>query len=578
MVAVKNLLEQPPRVRLWHGQAHLLLARLPTASVHAIVTDPPAGIEFMGSEWDTFRRGRLENYEAPPGGTLKDAAPQGAALRGRMNAHPSYAQRANRRCVRCGMYQWSSTPCACADPQWAVDTSTRDTFVAAMTLVFVEAYRVLKPGGHALVWAIPRTSHWTALALEDAGFDIRDVLTHHFGSGFPKSLDVGKAIDGLLTHGSSNKKDFHDLDGARRAGGTGLPAQAERHGFRDVAYEHHGAFDLEPQTAEGAAWDGWGSALKPGTEHWILCRKPLAQPNIARQVLDTGTGALNVDGCRVAYAGTADEDGATPQGRCTSKESAAIGAEPDAGRHLERIAFDRPDTAGRWPANLLLSHSAACDFRGVVLTESAPWPRTRPPGGISTNGHRGQETVPPRPEQECAPVWDCAPDCPVAAMNAQSGASASTMHPRGDSRASTFNASPAPSASSTGYADTGGAARYFNTFAYAAKPSRAERDAGCEDLPGANNHPTVKGIELMRWLVRLITPPGGTVLDPFMGSGTTGIAALCEGRDFVGMERKDSYIERARARLAYHMGALYGPLYAGMVPIEHDPHPEEYTA
>jgi len=266
------------------------MAELPAGVADSLVTDPPAGISFMGKEWDANKGGRRE-------------------------------------------------------------------WVAWLTQVAAASMRVMKPGAHGLVWALPRTSHWTATALEDAGFEVRDVVMHLFGTGFPKTKTV----------------------------------------------------------------------LKPAAEHWILIRRPLAEQTVTANVNRYGTGTLNIDACR------------TPDG-------------------------------GRWPANLILSEPAEDAFSNAAK------------------------------------------------------------------------------------------------FLYVAKPSTKEKDAGLEAFPlvasgvGAlrdagrgklarNTHPTVKAIALMRYLVRLITPPGGTVLDPFMGSGSTGVAALREGFDFIGIEREQEYFDTARARI-----------------------------
>jgi site-specific DNA-methyltransferase (adenine-specific) len=350
-------------VTLHLGDCVEVLRTLPACSVDAIVTDPPAGIAFMGKSWDTDKGGR-------------------------------------------------------------------DAWIAWMQEVAGECLRVIKPGGHALVWALPRTSHWTGMAWESAGWEPRDKIVHLFGTGFPKSLDVGKAIDKAAGVPPSRitVNENGSLGGLGSAGWNGTP--------RQLHYD-------SPTTPEAAQWDGWGTALKPAAEDWWLLRKPLAG-TVAGNVLRHGTGALNIDGCRIA-------------------------------------------AAKRWPANVLHDGSAE-----VVA------------------GFPGEE------------------------------------------------------------------ARFF----YCAKASRADREEGCDNLPersgadavdreegsagtqspraGAgrtagtvrNHHPTVKNVELMRYLCRLITPPGGTVLDPFTGSGSTGKGAVLESFAFVGIERESDYLQIAAARIA----------------------------
>jgi DNA modification methylase len=317
-----------------------------------------------------------------------------------------------------------------------------------------EALRVLKPGGHLLAFGGTRTYHRMACAIEDAGFEIRDSLHWIYGSGFPKSLNVSKAI--------------------------GEKPEAER-------------------------WDGWGTALKPAHEPIVMARKPLVG-TVAENVLEYGVGAINIDACRV---------------------------EPTVS-----LTFEQP--SGRWPPNLILTHSAGCD-----------------PGG------------------------DCARDCPVAELDRQSGPTGACAPVRGSEPSSSTKNVYGKRARVPGafHGASGGASRFFPCFRYVAKPSRTERDAGCEDLPlrtggeatdrqdgtaglrspragagrtgGARNyHPTVKPVALVEWLVQLVTPPGGVVLDPFLGSGTTGCAAVRLGFDFIGVEKEAEYVRIAEKRIA----------------------------
>jgi hypothetical protein len=248
------------------------------------------------------------------------------------------------------------------------------------------------------------------------------------------------------------------------------------------------------------------SKLKPAWEPIILARKPA--PRVT---------PLNIDACRLEYEGEADRASATPQGRVTSKDSGAIAATPDAGRGVSRVEFARPPLLGRWPANVVLDEEAA-----AMLDEQT--------GDLSPGNHPAVRNVP----------------------------STFTAHAQGTTPASWRT-------------EGGGASRFF----YTAKASRSEREAGLQDLPSKpggsnakgftddvaagqdrnrpvkNYHPTVKPIALMRWLIRLITPEGGTVLDPFMGSGTTGCAAALEGRGFIGIDIDAEYVAIAERRIAY---------------------------
>lgn len=390
--------------------------------------------------------------------------------------------------------------------------------------------RVLKPGGHLLAFGGTRTYHRMACAIEDAGFEVRDSLHWVYGSGFPKSLNVSKAIDERM--------------GAER---PVLGPNPNHRAESGVAYEgvyaggNTGAATLTGSaTPEAAAWDGWGTALKPAHEPIILARKPLSG-TVAENVLAHGTGALNVDGCRL-------DTPPRPVGfRYGGSEPTGSGVTLTGSSRDQSIARDLANAErglGRWPANFVLSHGDECDVDGLL---------------------DGQ----------------CAPGCPVAELDRQSGSSKSpppSERGRKGKRPGGFGdvgaASGDPFPNGPQYGDAGGASRFF----YVAKPSSRERDYGCEGLPRksraeatdreegsagsmnpragagskmgrANVHPTVKPIELMRWLCRLITPPGGIVLDPFLGSGTTGIAAVREGFSFVGIELSEEYMQIATARI-----------------------------
>lgn len=361
--------------------------------------------------------------------------------------------------------------------------------------------RVLKPGGHLLSFGGTRTYHRMACAIEDAGFEIRDSIHWIYGSGFPKSRNVAIAIDkdaGAMGHRgkrvsiAGNKTQGQDLEYA-----VGQP----RH---------------EPITDEAKAWDGWGTALKPAHEPIIVARKPLAG-NVADNVRQHGTGALNIDGCRVATTDSLN-GGAYSAGKKADGEWGTM-------HNYTGAEFKQPD--GRWPANILLAHSPECESYQCVDPAC--------PDAAQYHDH------PDRPDV-------CAPDCAVAEMDRQ-----------GD-----------------------GASRFFPVFRYQAKAPRKEREAGLAHLPeksvsamsgrreadrmdefktdndvtgrfvkkARNTHPTVKPVALMEWLVKLVTPPDGIVLDPFMGSGTTGIACVKLGFEFLGIEREENYFQIAEARIA----------------------------
>ncbi|HCE6776633.1 TPA: site-specific DNA-methyltransferase [Pseudomonas aeruginosa] len=360
--------------------------------------------------------------------------------------------------------------------------------------IWAECLRVLKPGGHLLAFAGTRTQHRMALRIEDAGFEIRDMIAWVYGSGFPKSLDVSKAIASRAV--------------AAFIGPDGQSAWCEECG------EAHATVDMEYAIycAECAAreWQGWGTALKPALEPITVARKPLSG-TVAANVLAHGAGALNIDGCRIA--GTVEGPGTTPKSSVAGARGSMAGA-------MDRVDYD--GSKGRWPANLI---------------------------------HDGSEEV-------------------VALFPADAGQAAPLATRNSDKTCNSYGAfAGSPDAHFSPHDAGGSAARFF----YCAKASRKDRNEGCEHMerkplhwtsgsqnPGSfqsdgtdktsqNNHPTVKPTDLMAYLVRLVTPPGGKVLDPFTGSGSTGKAAVREGFEFVGIEREPPYLAIAEARIAHEL-------------------------
>lgn len=375
--------------KLFLGDCLEVLKTFDDNSIDSIVTDPPAGISFMGKAWDHDKGGR-------------------------------------------------------------------DNWIAWMKEIAEECLRVLKPGGHAFVWSLPRTSHWTATAWEDAGFEPRDRIAHVFGSGFPKS---------------------HNLKG-------------------DYA--------------------GFGTALKPAVEDYWLFRKPLSESTVAKNVLKWGTGALNIDGCRIG----------TDVRKSALKDTTAWHGNQWGANHQTTIG--NHDVTGRWPSHLI--HDGSDEVMEL-------FPQSNGQQG-DLKGHNKIRKSPNGIFGEMAPAKD---------------------HLKRN--------------------DSGSAARFF----YCAKPSKRERDEGLEgmplakphpagngwgettmwngengdaewraknpNLPRRNHHPTVKPLALMRYLIKLITPPGGIALDPFMGSGTTGKAAKELGFGFIGIENEQEYFEIAERRI-----------------------------
>lgn len=409
-----------------------------------------------------------------------------------------------------------------------------DAFVPGPAM-WAEAFRVLKPGGHALVFAGTRTMDLMSMALRLAGFEVRDCMMWLYGQGFPKGLNVSKAIDKAA--GVERDEELVPTkagNAERRGDGEQGATYGDSHGgFRKVG---------DPVTEDAKKWDGWNTALKPGWEPIIVCRKPLLRGGVIPTVLEHGTGALNIDGCRIA--------GEVPQ-VTQGRESVWFSRldESKSARRPEPATQSQPHDAGRWPANVVLSHTEGCELLGVKeVASDSHYPAERGGGGISTEGHAGQEGLPEsRPEVEVVEEWRCVDGCPVAMLDEQTGELGPGWFPgeRQASNRAVYGDHPNDFATA-GERDTGagGGSRFF----YCSKASRADRDHG---LVGDNPHPTVKPLDLMRWMVRLVTPPEGMVLDPFSGSGTTGMATMLEGFNFTGCEQDPRFAEVARKRIGF---------------------------
>lgn len=508
--------------------------------------------------------------------------------------------------------------------------SSKD-FIGKMTGIYRECLRIMKPGAHGLVWAIPRTSHWTATALELAGFEIRDQICHLFGSGFPKSMDLDKqlrkdalvcmcneyvetkkaktnlsdmqnrihpqepnsTIEGeilqLRMHGTLEKhesKDQPTTESHSSFGTAGLDKNIQRNiQSKDVgqskssleggtvfrtgqglcddsqsgsseseaqrlcagAYlsngetlgtsfesqgsgashqpQYSGQSDRESKTLQRSqdALDrtsqrrlycsecgklkkefskGFGTNLKPAHEIWWLIRKPTSEDTVAKNVLKHGTGGLNIDASRI---GTTDNlnGGAYTKGRAPRSMNPG-------GINQVNVSdlgeYNQPQ--GRFPSNLILSHNPDCLDDGWVS----------PDGTVKLSG--------------------CMPGCAVAELDAQSGELQSGGGTKGKRGGIFGDGSDNPNRANSLYFDSGGASRFF----YCSKASKRDKGA-------TNTHPTPKSTKLMQYLITLITPSGGTVLDPFMGSGSTGVAAKRLGFHFIGIEKEADYFKIAKERI-----------------------------
>jgi hypothetical protein len=371
---------------------------------------------------------------------------------------------------------------------WDKDKGGRAQWIDWMSKVAAECNRVIKPGGHALVWAIPRTSHWTMTAWEDGGWEPKDKIYHAFGSGFPKSLDVSKAID---------KAAGAEREVVGQAIRLGDAKPYERNGVAGVGFstsETRGNITA-PATEAAQQWQGWGSALKPAIEEWCLFRKP-SPLTIAETVQEWGTGAINVDGSRISTSDHIENHGRKPT--ANGWDPRMSGSQTSGQTDGQKL--------GRWPANLILSDDD--EVRGCFPETTRVDTRT-----TCTSG----ETA----------IWGL-----------ENKRQTTRPVDNGGSAARFFK-----SISDTDPEDAE-ARRIF----YCGKATKSDRDEGLEGE--SNTHCTVKPCELMRYLCRLITPPGGIILDPYMGSGSTGKAAHLEGFQFIGIEKEPEYVEIARARIA----------------------------
>jgi len=399
------------------------------------------------------------------------------------------------------------------------------------TELWAECLRVLKPGGYLLAFAGTRTQHRMAVRIEDAGFEIRDMIAWVYGSGFPKSLNISKTLDKMVSSSlevSSKKTDNADeLNEQRKSsqswdnneyGGGNAKCPICNKWFISGSPCTCPKEKKEYKTDEAKKWEGWGTALKPALEPITVARKPISEKNIAENVLKWGTGGINIDGCRV---GTELIEQGREGRQVADSTSYHNGLQPT----------NKTTATGRFPANLI--HDGSDEVVGL-------FPNTK--SGKMTSEHKRHT--------------DGSPNGIYGRFDEN--------HPLAET-----------------YGDQGSAARFF----YCAKASKSERNKGLEGFEvvevrggggrvadgydestqhlkeaarkyGAvktakqNIHPTVKPVALMRYLVKMVTPVGGTVLDPFNGSGTTGIAAKLENFDYIGIEREEEYVKISEARIA----------------------------
>lgn len=471
-----------------------------------------------------------------------------------------------------------------------------DAFVP-QPIFWKEVFRVLKHGGHIVAFFGTRTYDWGVMAMRLAGFEVRDCIQWIYGSGFPKSHNISKTIDKkggqnlswfidyileIATKKGISKKELTMLFPSKNGNATGwlwnkqnnqsitleqynkikdylqLPFENIEQAQREVVgkgkagltkgsianFSGKTEFDITASSTEQAKqWEGWGSALKPANEPIVLARKPLEKGlSIAENVLKNGTGGINIDATRV---GTIENlnGGAYSINKKSDGEWGSM-------HNFVGKEFEQPQ--GRFPANLILTHHPECECIGTKKVKAIKGGMgEKSMGAMGKNGIYGNYSldklganaggVGDENGEETIESWNCHEDCPIKIMDEQSG---------GDN-------------------DKGGASRFF----YVAKASKKERNKGLEGFeekiiegrdegqdernvafkprptPMANIHPTIKPVALMRYLVRMITPPNGIVLDPFNGSGTTGVACKVEGFNYVGIELDAEYCKISEARI-----------------------------
>lgn len=365
-------------------------------------------------------------------------------------------------------------------------------------------YDALKPGGHLIAFGGTRTYDLMVIAVRLVGFEVRDQLQWLYGQGFPKSLDVSKAIDKAA---GAEREVIGQKWADRYPNGPGGNTFSVAEG-PDGKRTADNTLLTAPATPDAERWQGWGTALKPAHEPIVLARKPF-RGTVASNVLVHGVGAINIDGCRIAANG--DKLGGGAEKSTTRDQKGNEGWErpwmdDDEARsaHASRVRENvvKAEELGRWPANVVLDPESA-----VMLDEQT---------GTLTSG-----------------VWSIMRAAAAERNGNTSAAYGAESRPEGHVMVS--------------YGDSGGASRFF----YCAKTSGKERDAG---LDGKNKHSTVKPIALMRWLQRLVTPPGGLTVDPFAGSGSSGCAAALEGFDFLGIQLDaddEGMVDTAIARITY---------------------------
>ena len=510
--------------KLYHGNMLDMLDVIDLNSIDSIVTDPPYELNFMGKGWD--------------------------------NAGVSFQKETWKKC-----------------------------------------FDVLKPGGYLLAFGGSRTYHRIACAIEDAGFEIRDTIMWLYGSGFPKGINIANGVEGKLTIGSANKKDQKQLDGEKGIIQLGYNKNNAEDGWRPNNYNgQETTVKVNYTTEEAKRWQGWNTALKPSYEPIIVARKPF-DGTLIDNVLKYGVGGINIDECRVPLSDNEpDNRVGTESVMHTDGEKMWYGENGYAGKDV-KVYKDN----GRYPANTILTYDDT-DYEevcgGFPITKSVGGSMTMP--DLRDVGKKSKESIGidklsfgQVSNAERKETSYTAPSDEGSAARYFYNAQKSNRDRELGTYGYCFDQGKRDSKPmAPGYDDSGSASRYF----YCAKASKRDRDEGLDafadsyigfsnqakaelrrgniDFSGnednplhhinsiktrKNTHPTVKPCALMQYLVRLVTPKGGTILDPFNGSGSTGKATMYENKDrnanykYIGIELTDDYLPIARARIEYAM-------------------------
>lgn len=487
--------------KIYHGDCIEVMKTFPDNSVDAIVTDSPYGLEFMGKEWDKFEPKRLnQRWSGKERKLIGDGSGKGGDFGERFNEMPKSIPNKNKKCIK-------GTPCT----MWEINTQYQNAFQNFTYDWAKECLRILKPGGHLLSFGGSRTYHRMACAIEDAGFEIRNQIMWVYSTGFPKSHNIGKAVDKL----QGNER---EVVGTKKGQGN-IPNDRGNWGLKpneDVIVDKG-----------NSEWEGWGTALKPAHEPICMARKPLSEKSVAENVLKWRTGGINIDKCRIECGNE------HMRGNVGAKITKSVWKD-NSGFGKPFVATDSP--LGRFPSNLIHDGSEEVVALFPETTNQGHWSKNK----ITGFGKFGDG------KYEYYGVGEKDKSC-------------------------------------------GSAARFF----YCAKSSKGERNEGLEGFEGVyksyvknrrcricghqevsgspctcenpdwevieretttkNNHPTVKPIALMEYLIKLVTPKGGLVLDPFIGSGTTAIAARLNNFKFIGIEKEAEYVKIAGGRIKQYL-------------------------